>query len=51
LYSLAFSGRRASFSRFGSLLEKFIDLGGNSEKNSRISREIQGIGARKFVSM
>jgi hypothetical protein len=33
------------------LREKFVDLGGNLEKDSTILREIQGIGARKFVDM
>jgi hypothetical protein len=51
LYSPAISGMQTGFSRFAMLFEKFIDLGGNSKKDSMIPREIQGIGARKFVAM
>jgi hypothetical protein len=29
----------------------FVDLGGNLDGKSSISREIRGIGARKFVEM
>jgi hypothetical protein len=31
------------------LLEMFVDLGGNLDGKSSISREIRGIEARKFV--
>jgi hypothetical protein len=33
------------------LLEKFVELGVNWKAKSSIPREIQGIGARKFVAM
>jgi hypothetical protein len=42
---------QTGFSRFGMLFEKFVDLGGNLKKDLMILREIQGIGARKFVPM
>jgi hypothetical protein len=45
------SGMQAGFSRFGILQEKFVDLGANWKRKSMISREIRGIGARKFVAM
>jgi hypothetical protein len=52
---MAWSCGRAGFSRFRLfqeiLLEKFVDLGRNSEENLRILREIQGTEARKIVAM
>jgi hypothetical protein len=50
-----FSWFRAGFFRFGLfreiLVETFVDLGRNLEGKSTISREIRGIGARKFMAM
>jgi hypothetical protein len=51
VYGLAISGAQSSFSRFEKLFEKFVDLGKNLKRKSAILREIQGIGARKFVAM
>jgi hypothetical protein len=51
----ALAGLRSGFSRFrlfGEILvAKFVDLGRKWDENSLISREIRGIGARKFVAM
>jgi hypothetical protein len=47
----AISGGQTSFSRFGMLREKFVDLGANWKIKSAIPAKIQGIGARKFVEM
>jgi hypothetical protein len=46
-----FFGAETGFFWFGLLRELFIDLGGNLEKDSMIPREIQGIGARKFMAI
>jgi hypothetical protein len=42
---------QTSFSRFGMLREKFVDLGANWKIKSSIPGEIRGIGVRKFVEM
>jgi hypothetical protein len=51
----ALVGLRSGFSRFGLfreiLLELFVDLDGNGEEKSPISREIRGIGVRNFMAM
>jgi hypothetical protein len=44
-------GVQTGFSRLGMLREKFVELGGNLKRKSAIPREIQGIGAIKFVAM
>jgi hypothetical protein len=51
----ALASLRSGISRFGLfceiLRELFADLGANWKIKSAIPREIQGIGARKFVEM
>jgi hypothetical protein len=51
VYGPAISGAQSGFSQFEKLFEKFVNLGRNLKRKSAIPREIQGIGARKFVAM
>jgi hypothetical protein len=54
-YGPALASLWAGFFRLGLfreiLRELFVNLGGNWSGKSSISREIRGIGARKFVDM